>query len=347
MYGVGRDRPASEANGARATGLPVATTDHSFGARCGKAPRQWIRIAMADFAFVCKSYRRDVLRVRRLLDSLAGRNPERIPVVVIVPREDAPVFREALAGLAHELACDEDVVLAHPQASARRLLERYRATAGHLTQQVVKAEAWRLLGCPAYLCMDSDTVFLRPARSSDFLSPSGHPYTLLHQSRELLQLALNRGKPKVVEAFRAESRRLKAWFGREGPDYDFGPQPLIWSARVWADLHDRFLAPRDWTLWDAIAAAPAEIRWYGEALLAYQSVPLLPIEPLFRVYHYDWQWLVQRRQGETEHTLAENFLGVVYQSNWEYELDPVGERSRLSKLSRQFKRLRHRWQAIR
>lgn len=302
---------------------------------------------MADFAFVCKSYRRDVRRVRRLLDSLAERNPERIPVVVIVPGEDMNLFRESLAGHVHELVPDEDVVRAHPQARERQLLERYRSTPGHLTQQVVKAEAWRLLGCAAYLCMDSDTVFLRPVRLADFVAPSGHPYTLMHQSRELLQLALNRGKPKVAADFRAESRRMMALFGREGPDYDFGPQPLIWSARVWAELHERFFAPRGWTLWDAIDEAPAEIRWYGEALLAYRTIPLSPIEPLFRVYHYDWQWLLLRRLGENENSLAQNFLGVVYQSNWEYELDRVGERSLLSKLSRQFKRLRHRWQAWR
>ena len=198
---------------------------------------------MADFAFVCKSYRGDVARARRLLDSLVEHNPEQIPVVVIVPKDDLALFRETLAGRRHELVSDDDVVASHPQAVEKHLLDRYRATPGYRSQQVVKAEAWRLLGCSAYLCMDSDTVFLRPAHRRDFLAPAGHPYTLLHQSKELLQLAVNRGQARVAEAFCAESARLKAMFGREGPDYDFGPQPLIWSARVWNDLHEKFLAP--------------------------------------------------------------------------------------------------------
>ena len=300
---------------------------------------------MADFAFVCKSYRGDVARVRRLLDSLVDNNPEQIPVVVIVPKDDLSLFHEALAGRRHDLVCDDDVVNSHPQAADRHLLERYRATPGYRAQQVIKAEAWRLLGCSAYLCMDSDTVFLRPARRSDFITPAGHPYTLLHQSRELLQLAVNRGHAKVAEAFRAESEKLKAVFGRVGPDYDFGPQPLIWSARVWSDLHEKFLAPRGWTLWDAIDQIPTEIRWYGEALLAYRSIPLDPIEPLFRVYHHEWQWFVQQRLGESAATLPAQFIGAVYQSNWEYELDVPGTRSALSMLSRRLKRLRRRWQA--
>jgi hypothetical protein len=28
----------------------------------------------------------------------------------------------------------------------------------------------------------------------------------------------------------------------------------------------------------------------GEALLYYNSIPLMPIEPLFRCYHYNWQY---------------------------------------------------------
>jgi hypothetical protein len=301
-------------------------------------------LTVVEFALVCKSHRRDVLRVQRLLDSLAANNPERLPVVVIVPEQDQALFQEHLAGHTFELLSDETVVAAHPQAAERDLLARYRATPGYRSQQVVKAEAWRVLGCSAYLCVDSDTVFLKPALRADFIAPDGHPYTLMHQSRELMQLAVNRGHGSVLHAFKAESEQLKQWFGRIGPDFDFGPQPLIWSARVWADLHERHLAPRGWTLWDAIDFAPSEIRWYGEALLACQSIPLHPIEPLFRVYHHEWQWLLLRSLGETDQTLQAQFIGVVYQSNWEVELDPPGTRSALSLLGRRLKRLRRRIQ---
>ena len=83
------------------------------------------------------------------------------------------------AGIDAELARDNTATGAEKAAGARAVRPDDDA----------KAEAWRLLGCSAYLCMDSDTVFLRPATRSDFLTPAGHPYTLLHQSRELLQQA--------------------------------------------------------------------------------------------------------------------------------------------------------------
>jgi Family of unknown function (DUF6492) len=295
-----------------------------------------------DFVLLCKSYRGDVRRVQRLLDSLGRHNPAQLPVVVVVPEADRPLFRETLGGHRVELVSDEDVVRSHPQAAEKDLLARYRATPGSHSQQVVKADAWRLLGFDACLCMDSDTVFLRDVGRADFIAPAGHPYTLMHQSRELMQLALNRGHPDVLRHFVQESERLKAQFGRVGPDHDFGPQPLLWSSQVWRDLHERFLAPRGWTLWDAMDLAPTEIRWYGEALLAYRSIPLDPIEPLFRVYHHEWQYFALRRLGETPATLAQQFLGVVYQSNWEYELDAAGARSFGSRLNRRFKRWRRR-----
>jgi Family of unknown function (DUF6492) len=298
---------------------------------------------MADaFVLLCKSYRGDAARVARLLDSLARHNPQRLPVVIAVPEADMALFRELTGGHAALLVADEDIVRSHPQAAERDLLARYRATPGYRMQQVVKADAWRLLGCESCLCMDSDSVFLRDVALSDFIAPAGHPYTLLHQSRELMQLAVNRGHAEMLVNFRAESERMKTLFGRVGPDHDFGPTPVLWSARVWADLHERLLTPRGWTLWDAIDHIPTEIRWYGEALLAYRSIPIDAIEPLFRVYHHEWQYLAMRQQGETPQTLAQQFLGAVYQSNWEFELDQPGTRSAASRLSRRLKRWRRR-----
>jgi len=300
---------------------------------------------VAEPVLLVKSYRGDAARAKRLLESLAPHNPQGLPVAVAVPRNDLSLFREWIGAHAVELITDEDIVVSHPLAAAKDLLARYRQTPGYRAQQVVKAEAWRLLGCDTVLCVDSDTVFLRDIVRDDILTASGHPYTVMHQSRDLLQLAIDRGHAEVAQHFRAESETLKTLFGRNGPDYDFGPTPVPWSARVWADLDERLLQPGGWTLWDAIDHAPTELRWYGEALLAYRSIPLEPVEPLCRVYHHEWQWLALRRLGETPEKLAQQFVGVVYQSNWDFEFDMAGERSTLSRLGRRFKRWRRRWGA--
>ena len=78
---------------------------------------------------------------------------------------------------------------------------------------------------------------------------------------------------------------------------------------------------------------------YGEALLKYQAIPVLAIEPLFRVYHYDWQYFLMKRLGETEEKTARHYLGVIYQSTWDIGSQAShSNKPLLSRLLRRIKR---------
>jgi len=91
-------------------------------------------------------------------------------------------------------------------------------------------------------------------------------------------------------------------------------------------------------MWALISPQLPETLIYGEALLKYRAIPLIAIEPLFRTYHYDWQYFLMRRLGETKTNVAQNYLGIIYQSAWESELT-LGQ-SQKSLLSRLLKRLK-------
>lgn len=272
---------------------------------------------MAGIPLFCKSYHQDVLRVRRLMDSIEEFNTEKMPVFISVPDRDRSLFLGQIGSGRCEWLSDEEIIAANPAISWNRI----SAVNPGISQQVIKSEFWRVQDSNAYLCMDSDSVFIRPFSAADFLAADGVPYTTLHQGKELLQLAANLGKHKLVENYRKDSALGKTIFNRNGPDYDFGPTPVVWSAKVWRDLATNYLEPHGMSLLDAIIRFPGELRWYGEALLAYESIPLRPIEPLFRVYHTDWQYYAHRKMGETLGKLRENYLGVVMQSNWHYEMD--------------------------
>lgn len=290
---------------------------------------------MKDIVLYCKSYDRDVLRAKRLVDSIERYNADKLSVYLSVPDTDRALFENKIGKQRCEWVTDEDIVSANPRASVERM---YR-TPGNLGQQVVKSEFWRLGIAENYVCLDSDSQFIRDFHHHEFMAPDGNPYTVFHQSKELLQLAVNRNKHKMADEYRGESERGKAQFARKGLDYDYGPPPMIWSAKVWRDLDEKKLAPDGMNLWDAIDRFPAEIRWYGEALLAYGSIPLHPVEPLFRFYHYDWEYFALKRMGETEEKLKRNYMGVVYQSNWEYELDyGTNDKSALSRFARRVRR---------
>jgi hypothetical protein len=82
-------------------------------------------------------------------------------------------------------------------------------------------------------------------------------------------------------------------------------------------LDEKYLQPKGISIWDLISLDHPESLIYGEALMKYHAIPLIAIEPLFRTYHYDWQYFLMKRLGETEQKLAKNYFGVIYQSAWD------------------------------
>jgi hypothetical protein len=237
---------------------------------------------------------------------------------------------------------DEQII----SSNLNKGFECYGRWDGRLSQQVIKSEFWRIFPHDiTYLCIDSESQFIKDFYLSDFMC-NDIPYTVMHQNKELLQLATNKNIDKLEHHFFKESHLLKNMFNRVGPDYDFGPTPVIWSSKVWRSLDENFLKPNNMTFWDAIEKVPSELRWYGESLLAYRAIPLCSIEPIFRVYHYDWQFFTNRKLGETIENLAVNYLGVLKQSNWDYQNDygsHANRKSFASKLLRSIKRFFSRY----
>jgi len=290
---------------------------------------------LKDFVLYCKSYRNDFLRVKRLLASVAQFNIDRLPFYISTPKADKAALLEILGDADNYLwVSDEDIVIANPRAS----FEKYLAMPGGLSQAIVKSEFWRLGFAKNYLCLDSDCVFIRPFMRSDFMGNDGALFTVLHQNKEYFQLAQNRGEGRIEKNLRAEAQRVQALFGRVGPEFYCAPSPFIWAAEVWKSLDREYLQPKSMSIWDLVTPEYPETLIYGEALLKYRAIPLLAIEPLFRVYHYDWQYFVLRRLGETEEKLKSNYLGILYQSNWESDFNLGVGKSLLSRLLKSAKR---------
>lgn len=290
---------------------------------------------MKPLALYCKSYPTDLKRVKRLAESVARYNVDAIPFYVSVLERDLPLFRQHLAGLPVELLTDESII----QAAPRMRMEQVMQMPGSVSQQVVKSEFWRLDLCSAYVCLDSDAFFIRPFTHADFLAPDGTPYTMLDEAHDVLEAALMLGRPRIVQAFAREADLVQGLFQRPGRRYSFGPFPLVWHRAVWQSLEHNYLLPRNMNFADAITQAPIESRWYGEALLAYQAIRLLPAQALFKVYHYAWQKDQDFRKGMNLDQLSALYCGVIYQSAWERDMDwPVEGGGLLSRSGRRLRR---------
>jgi hypothetical protein len=288
-----------------------------------------------DLVLYCKSYRNDFLRLKRLLASIDRFNADGLPFYISTPIADHELLIQIVGQEGYHWVADEEIVRANAQAD----FAAYQAMPGGLSQQIIKSEFWRLGLTENYLCLDSDSLFIRPFYRPDFMAVDGNPYTVLHQNKELLQLATDRGHLRVERDLRVEAERVKALFGRVGPNFYCAPAPFIWSAKVWQSLDQGYLQPNDISLWKLISPAHPETLIYAEALLKYRAIPLIAIEPLFRTYHFDWHYYLMKRLGETEEKLRQNYLGVIYQSAWEFELN-LGQlqKSTASRLIKHLKR---------
>lgn len=288
---------------------------------------------MEQLVLYCKSYHRDVLRAKRLVQSLQKFNADNLTFYLSAPEQELPLFREQLVGLKVNYIRDEDIITANPQHD----LEIINAMPGGLSQQIVKSEFWRLNLCENYVCIDSDGEFLRDFHKSDFLAPDGYPYTVIMENKEFLTFCERYYLPKVSPNFHREADESQQLFDRPGKAYDYGIPPLVWSRKVWQCLEDKLLLPHQQSFADLIKQYPYELRLYGEALMRYRPIPIWPCEPFFKYYLYNSQFYFDRKHKITKELLATNYMGIVWQSNWEGEHFGKSGKSLPSRLLRNLK----------
>jgi hypothetical protein len=290
---------------------------------------------MKDIVLYCKSYNRDVLRAAKLVESIRQHNSSNLPFYLSCPSTDLALFKEIIGSDGVTFLTDEEIIAANTAID----IDAFNALPGVLSQQIVKSEFWRLNICENYLCLDSDSYFIRNFSKNDLLTPSGIPYTVMNESLELRLFGALHHHEKVARNIDTDCQAIMSIFRRTGRHYDFGPLPVVWSRRVWSDLARKFLEPKGMSFLDAIVLFPSEMRWYGEALLHLRSIELWPVETLFRCYHYEDQYTKARKSGESDEVLRNVYLGVCVQSNWNKGLDyGVSKKSVLSKFVRSLKR---------
>jgi len=261
---------------------------------------------MEDIVLYCKSYHKDVDRAANLLDSITKYNEDNIPFYISVPTSDIELFKSKLGTTGYTLLSDNEI-------DAEYL--------GWHGQQVIKSQFWKLGICKNYVCLDSDSVFIRPFYKSDFLYRGDIPYTLCHEQKQLFDWSFNKLSFDPQQSFIKNHKTVMDLFNRKGRIYDFGPTPVIWSAKVWRGLEENYIKPNNLSFAKLIEYCGSEFTWYGEYLLASDIIPIYPAEPLFKVYHYEQQYVEDVERGVTLDVLSKNYLGVCLQSNWKAPLN--------------------------
>ncbi len=256
---------------------------------------------MDDIVLYCKSYSPDVFRVKILVDSINKYNSDNIPFYISVPNSDIKIFKETLGNNVNIIP-DEDID---------------SNNGGWIGQQIIKSQFWKLNLCKNYLCLDSDSEFIRPFYKSDFMFDKDTPYTICHEDKELMEWALKSSLPfDIQKSFEEDRNLVMNLFNRKGIYYDFGPSPVIWSVKVWKSLFEDYIIPNNLTFSQLIEHCGSEFTWYGEWLLTSKTIPIYPRQPLFKVFHYKEQYIETKNKNYTQKDLARYYMGIILQSNW-------------------------------
>ena len=268
---------------------------------------------MLNFVLYCCTFRKDLLRTVKLAESIRKHNKNKIPFYISVPADDVELFKERLKEFDVIIFDERDIFVANPKLDIQKLY----SIRGGLRQQVIKSEFWRLGISKNYLVLDSDCIFIRDFDESDFLVKDDVPYSIIHEGRDVLQATERFGPKKIRQHFLDDREPIKAALNRTGVTYDFGYAPFLWSGKVWESLDINYLTPNGMNFLDAVLLCGSEFTWYGESLVNFRVIPIYPREQLFKHYHYEHQLWADQVLGYKEKILAFDYLGVVYQSNWE------------------------------
>ncbi len=260
----------------------------------------------------CKSYDKDMFRARRMAESVNHFNMDNIPLYLSIPASDLNRFKQCLENIPCHFITDEEIREKTQQVYG----PLPRLFSPHLLQQLIKLEFWRMGFCENYLWLDSDSYFIRAFHIADFFHDGATPYTVQHHSKDLFDFAHRTGNTKIIHDFEKMAIHFQTLFQRSGPLYNFGCSPLIWSCKVLKSLYEDYLKPKNQTVFDLLQEYHCEMQLYGEYLLFSKTIPVVPIDPLFKVYHYAEQFFESQMNGESELFLSEEYLGVVMQSNW-------------------------------
>jgi hypothetical protein len=259
---------------------------------------------MNKIVLYTKTYRRDLERIKYLTQTIKIHNKDNISFYISFPKEDEQLFRNNIDTDYVKFVFDEDIINVPFQ--------------NWHTQQIVKSSFWKLGLCENYVMIDSDSYFIKDFYISDFMYDENTPYTVMHEQRDLFEwsskyIDLIGHNPKI--GFEADRKKVMETFDRLGRYYDFGPSPTIWSAKVWESL-EIVLAKTNKSFVELITYVPSEFSWYGEFLLSNKIIDIVPIGPLFKVFHYKSQYDYYKQLGYTENNFSENYLGIVLQSNF-------------------------------
>ncbi len=238
-----------------------------------------------DFAFLTKSFHRDLERSLVMYKSVEKHFNAKVPFYLVVPREDLPNFlklynnslkNNEISQVPTFITEEEVLQKCHiPQAKINHLKAKPRS--GWLIQQVIKFCFHSTNLAKDYMSIDSDIYFTRNFTKEMLY----HDSTLKTVGRILGNGSESSGQKKFnkvkklgnvdpEQAYRYQSHSFIRYIFKGGLDpwYDFVSGFALWSSDILYQMGSYIKAELDYDFADLINLVPWEMQWYGQFVMS-------------------------------------------------------------------------------
>lgn len=186
-------------------------------------------------------------------------------------------------------------------------------SSGYLNQEIAKLTFFEYGFAEHYLCIDSDTMFIKEFRICDFFYDDDTPYIVLVQDKDLHSKSyyINFAKDrihfikKIFDFVGLEDSRLRTCHNSQ-----------IFSSQILQSLKNDFMKPKNLTFIDLLNISPFEFTWYNAYFQKVSLIKEVAIEPYFKMYHTKAEYILDRFSGNHISNLQSQYFGYTLNSNW-------------------------------
>ncbi len=262
-----------------------------------------------ELVVVCKTYNKDFKSFCHFYESFNKHNADKLKLYVSVPKVDFELFSDFVKG---------DVIVITDESYANKYLASDNKaliglSVGYINQEICKLSFWENDIAHNYLFVDSDSYFIRDFFFDDFMADKQTPYSVLVMDKDLKteldyrEFSKYRDSQirKIFELVELKDNRFLTCHGM-----------TVLSEKVLKDFKERFMHTNKFAYKDLIEMAPYEYTWYNAWLQKSNVINILPVEPFFKTFHTRKEYSIARSMLIKEDVLAEQYLGIVLNSNW-------------------------------
>jgi hypothetical protein len=264
---------------------------------------------MESLSLFLKTYSKDFLRARNLLESVIRHNTEKIPTWIACPRDDLKLFKNL--ELESWINCINEESI--PVKLATNDLNGI--SAGYLNQEVLKLGFSELNLSDHYFCLDSDGLFLNDFKRRDFVTQAGIPKIVLVQDKDLQIDDFYYSRHWAARE--VQLRKIAKLMLPEDDEmvlktcHNFQLFTTEYMKRFKFEILER----NKWDYLDCILYSPYEFSWYNYFVQS-REMPFIQVEPYFKMVHSFEEFVSMKISGSNSKSISRAYMGIVVNSNF-------------------------------